>query len=74
MTGRSTAIATSTRRTDYRRPTTIGKIEPGNNTESRSAKTGKTSGISTGWSPPALALDMGESYSSADHNVKATCL
>ncbi len=74
MTGRSFAIASSTRRTDFRRPTSIGMIEPGNSTELRRGKTGRTSGISTGWSPPALALDMGETYSARDRIVKVTCL
>src|SRR5262245_5802662 len=58
MTGRSLAIASSTNRTDFRRPTSIGMIAPGNNTELRSGRMGSVSGISTGCSPPALALVM----------------
>jgi hypothetical protein len=50
MTGRSLAIASSTNRTDLRRPTSIGMIEPGNRTELRRGRIGRTSGISTGWS------------------------
>src|SRR5262249_37878539 len=58
MTGRSLAIASSTRRTDLRRPTSMGMIAPGNSTELRSGRIGSVSGISTGCSPPALALVM----------------
>ncbi len=50
MTGRSLAMASSTRRTLFRRPTSIGMIEPGNSTEFRSGKIDRTSGTSTG--PP----------------------
>src|SRR5580704_5443069 len=56
MTGRSFAIASSTRRTLLRRPTSIGMIAPGKSTELRSGRMGSVSGISTGCSPPALAL------------------
>src|SRR4051812_11139352 len=56
MTGRSLAIASSTRRTDLRRPTSMGMIAPGNSTELRRGRIGSVSGISTGCSPPALAL------------------
>ena len=58
MTGRSFAIASSTRRTLLRRPTSIGMIAPGNSTELRSGRMGSVSGISTGCSPPALAFVM----------------
>ena len=74
MTGRSFAIASSTSRTDFRRPTSIGMIEPGNSTELRSGRMGSTSGISTGRSAPGFAFVIRESYSSPSESVKATCL
>ena len=52
MTGRSFAIASSTRRTLLRRPTSIGMMAPGKSTEFRSGKMGSVSGIS----PVALPL------------------
>ena len=58
MTGRSFEIASSTSLTDFRRPTSMGMIDPGNRTELRSGRIGITSGISTGSSPPVLALVM----------------
>ncbi len=48
MTGRSLEIASSTRRTLLRRPTSMGMIEPGNSTELRSGRIESCSGTSTG--------------------------
>ena len=53
MTGRSFEMASSTRRTLLRRPTSIGMIEPGNSTEFRSGRIDSCSGTSTG--PPVSA-------------------
>src|SRR5688572_22144907 len=48
MTGRSLEMASSTRRTDFLRPTSMGMIEPGKRTELRRGRTEMYSGISTG--------------------------
>src|SRR2546423_7829813 len=56
MTGRSFEIASSTRRTDFLRPTSIGMIDPGKSTELRSGRTEMYSGISTG---PSGAVFLG---------------
>ena len=59
MTGRSFEIASSTRRTLLRRPTSIGMIDPGNRTEFRSGRIEMISGTSTGPSvPPCFLLDI----------------
>src|SRR5439155_22365861 len=53
MTGRSFEIASSTRRTLLRRPTSIGMIDPGKSTELRSGRIESCSGTSTGPPPPS---------------------
>jgi hypothetical protein len=58
MTGRSLEMASSTKRTDFRRPTSMGMMLPGKRTEFLSGRMGMTSGISTGSSPPDFGLVM----------------
>src|SRR5262249_15702301 len=54
MTGRSLEMASSMWRTLFRRPTSMGMIEPGKRTEFRSGRMEMISGISTGPSGPFL--------------------
>src|SRR6188768_721136 len=54
ITGRSFEIASSTSFTDFLRPTSIGMIDPGNNTEFRSGRIEMISGTSTGPSGAAF--------------------
>src|SRR5947207_1217773 len=62
MTGRSFEIASSTSFTDFLRPTSIGMIDPGNNTEFRSGRIEMISGTSTGPSGAAFLDAMPRSY------------
>src|SRR6185295_2787775 len=67
MTGRSLEIASSTSFTDFLRPTSIGMIDPGNNTEFRSGRIEIISGTSTGPSGAAFLDAMPRSYTGRRH-------
>src|SRR4029079_19203499 len=65
ITGRSLEIASSTSFTDFLRPTSIGMIDPGNNTEFRSGRIEIISGTSTGPSGAAFLGAMPRSDTGA---------
>src|SRR5260370_29747137 len=67
ITGRSLEIASSTSLTDFLRPTSMGMIEPGNNTELRSGRMEMISGTSTGPSGVGFFAAMTRSYTGNRH-------